>query len=214
MDEAHLGRIQQLFASHHISNLIRHPLISYHTVFLFLPYISPLIHLLFLIVRFINHVELRFTLTRPTMPIAFCSPLVLLSGHSSLRSNHGSFTSATARPRCVRRSLPAVRMMADDGEGAAPAEQPREESLTSASGILKILRDDTADYEPTATPRANLGVTRDADGKSNVWPVEPVEAVDQKKQPAKLAILGAVFACVAFALLVLPQLPFTNGDQF
>lgn len=65
-----------------------------------------------------------------------------------------------------------------------------------------------------SVPRGSLGITRDEDGKSNVWAVEPKMAVDEKPQVPKVAILVAVFACVFVALLVLPNLPFTNGDQF
>lgn len=60
----------------------------------------------------------------------------------------------------------------------------------------------------------NTGVTRDADGKSNVWAVEPSQVVDEGPEVNKLAILGAVFAAVAVALVVLPNLPFVNADQF
>jgi hypothetical protein len=60
----------------------------------------------------------------------------------------------------------------------------------------------------------NTGVTRDADGKSNVWAVEPTLEVQDEPETNKLAILAAVFAAVALALVVLPKLPFINADQF
>lgn len=109
-------------------------------------------------------------------------------------------------------------MMADDGE--APAKETtslenNEEGTASASGILKILREESEEFIPgTSTPRENLGVTVDADGKSNVWPVMPKESVDQKEQFSKPAILAAAFAFIVAALLILPKLPLTNGDQF
>lgn len=65
------------------------------------------------------------------------------------------------------------------------------------------------------SPRViNTGVTRDLDGKSNVWAVEPNVEVDDKPEVNSLAILGAVVAVIAAALLILPRLPLANPDQF
>jgi hypothetical protein len=98
------------------------------------------------------------------------------------------------------------------------ASEPEEESFSLTSGdtssrdILAEMRASAAKDEGPRT--MNTGVTRDMDGKSNVWAVEPSENVDEKPEINKVAILGAVFAAVAFALIVLPKLPFINGDQF
>lgn len=90
--------------------------------------------------------------------------------------------------------------------------EPDPVAVTSAQTILKQMREDSA---AEVGPRSqNLGVTIDADGKSNVWAVEPTMAVDEKPQIAKGAIFAAAIAFIAFALLILPRLPLTNADQF
>ncbi len=123
------------------------------------------------------------------------------------------------RPRTVRRTVAQARMMADEDKSTPPPPPPppaeeTSESLTSASGILKLLREDTQDYKPPSETPQNLGVTRDADGKSNVWAVEPPMTTDQRDQIPKATILASVFAVILLALLILPKLPLTNADQF
>ena len=78
----------------------------------------------------------------------------------------------------------------------------------------EILAEMRAEAANTKGPRTtNMGVTRDADGKSNIWALEPLSEVDKGPEVNKLAILGMVFVAVIFAVIFLPQLPFTNPDQ-
>lgn len=89
---------------------------------------------------------------------------------------------------------------------------PDTDNTTSASEILAEMR--SAAASETGGRSQNMGVTRDADGKSNVWAVEPTEKVDEKPEVNKAAVLGAVFAAVGAALIILPNLPLVNADQF
>lgn len=84
-------------------------------------------------------------------------------------------------------------------------------SLDASSIMAEMRATANADDGPRTL---NTGVTRDADGKSNVWAVEPTLEVQSAPEVSKAVILGAVFAAVAVALLVLPKLPFVNADQF
>lgn len=128
--------------------------------------------------------------------------------------------SARAAPLATSHFAPAARPAASVPRRArlvmAADEEEESFSLTDgsndASAILSEMRSSAA---ADGGPRTlNTGVTRDADGKSNVWAVEPTLEVQDEPEANKLAILGAVFAAVAVALLVLPKLPFVNADQF
>lgn len=109
---------------------------------------------------------------------------------------------------------PETSSKPDTASPSIPEEtnQPAEETQNmNAENILKDMRDDASkDTGPRST---NMGVTRDADGKSNIWALEPPSEVDTKPQVNKVAILGMVLVAVIFAVLLLPQLPFTNLDQ-
>lgn len=111
----------------------------------------------------------------------------------------------SARPARFSPRMTAVQSEDEesDSQGTVPF---------SAQEVLSSMRSTVAKDDG---PRSiNTGVTRDADGKSNVWAVEPSIQVDDKPEMNKLAILGAVFAAVALALFVLPRLPFVTPDQF
>lgn len=101
----------------------------------------------------------------------------------------------------------------------AAAEQSSDGSKTSASEILKTLREDSAaDVAAQGPPdersqRSMLGVYRDVDGKSNVWAVEPMEETDTRPQLSKTVIILVAAGFILAALLILPILPFTNPDQ-
>lgn len=161
------------------------------------------------IIQLIVRTTVATTTISTMLNMAFTAPFAL--------STRSPWTPARrdVRPRAVRRTITPARMMADENEStpSSPADETSE-SMTSASGILKILREDTQDYKPPSETPQNLGVTRDADGKSNVWAVEPPMTTDQRDQIPKATILAAVFGVVLVALLILPKLPFTNGDQF
>lgn len=146
---------------------------------------------------------------------AFCAPLCV-----GVRAGGpcGVMTQRSRLPVRAARVSRRTARMADDVPPPAEEEEEVTVPLTSASGILKSMREQVAaePYVPPgdSVPRGGLGVTRDQDGKSNVWAVEPKMDVDEKPQLSKAAILAAVFGCVIAALLILPNLPFTNGDQF
>lgn len=136
-------------------------------------------------------------------PLAPCGPC-LRPGAALARA---PLARGAARAAPLRRAR--LVMAADGGEEESVSLT---DGSTDAASILKEMRSTAAE---DAGPRTlNTGVTRDADGKSNVWAVEPTLEVDEKPQLSKGAILGAVFAAVGVALLVLPQLPFVNADQF
>lgn len=90
----------------------------------------------------------------------------------------------------------------DEGMDVEPA---------SASDILKVMREDSANE--TGPRTQNSGVFRDADGKSNIWAIEPRMETSAKKQISPVVILAGSAVFILFALLVLPHLPFTNPDQ-
>lgn len=104
--------------------------------------------------------------------------------------------------------------MADsDAEPQPPASSDEEFSgTTSATEILKTLREESAN-DNTPNTSGMLGIYRDVDGRSNVFSVEPKEETDTSPQISKTTIIIAVAVFITFALLVLPLLPFTNGDQ-
>jgi hypothetical protein len=104
---------------------------------------------------------------------------------------------------------------APDVPNAPPGEDSAmqvEDGASSAEDILSEMRSKAAEH--TGPRTLNTGVTRDMDGKSNVWAVEPTERVDEKPEDNKAAIFGAVIAAVIVALILLPRLPFVNADQF
>lgn len=140
--------------------------------------------------------------------MAFTAPFALTTRSSWKPINR------SVRPRSVRRIVSPAQMMSTEENESTPPVEEASESMTSASGILKILREDTQDYKPPDETPQNLGVTRDADGKSNVWAVEPPMTTDQRDQIPKTTILASVFAIIFLVLLILPKLPLTNGDQF
>lgn len=135
-----------------------------------------------------------------------------------------------------RRGVARLRMAADPPPSADDAEsssttdteaqqqqqqeEEDDESKTSASDILKTLREDSAAdmAAEEALPegrasRSMLGVYRDVDGKSNVWAVEPQEETDTRPQLSKTLIILIAAAFIVGTLLLLPLLPFTNPDQ-
>lgn len=115
-------------------------------------------------------------------------------------------------------------MMADDTEPTSTSPDPNttttsstttstpsEQQPQSSESILKSMRDEAATF--TGPRTTNMGVTKDADGKSNIWALEPKSEVDNRPPVNKIAILGMVLVAVVFAVIFLPQLPFTNADQ-
>lgn len=102
---------------------------------------------------------------------------------------------------------------AEPGPDEAPTPEEEEGVKTSATEILRTLREES-DSEPVRNDgRSMLGVYRDVDGRSNVWAVEPLEETDTRPQLSKTTLIIGAAAFIIIALLVLPLLPFTNPDQ-
>lgn len=122
--------------------------------------------------------------------------------------------------RSARRSVPArtlrrpLRMVAEPEAEPTSSTDPATSSdaVESAKSALNLMREEVS--RENIQNETQTGVYRDVDGRSNVFALEPLESVDEKPQINKAAILAAVFAAVAFALVVLPNLPLTNADQF
>lgn len=146
-----------------------------------------------------------------SLSVAFAAPLSVSFRKPAALSPATAIAPLRLQARYARR-VRAV-MSASDTEGDGNEESfSLTDGSTDASAILKEMR---ATASADVGPRTlNTGVTRDADGKSNVWAVEPTLEVQSSPEVPKAAILGAVFAAVAVALLVLPKLPFVNADQF
>lgn len=137
--------------------------------------------------------------------------------------------SATLRLQPRRSASPFLMMSTpSDSESQSEPEKPKEESSdesdteeprTSASEILKTLREDSAADMASQPPederasRSMLGVYRDVDGRSNVWAVEPQEETDTRPQFSKTIIVLVAIAFTIGILLILPILPLTNPDQ-
>lgn len=108
-----------------------------------------------------------------------------------------------------------------DDKSSAPGAEAGDDGTTSASEILKTLREDSAadmalkEQEPEneRSSRTMLGVYRDVDGRSNVWAVEPKEETDTRPQVSKVLLIGFSAAIIIIILLILPSLPLYNPDQ-
>lgn len=107
-----------------------------------------------------------------------------------------------------------MRMVAEPEAEPTSSTDPATSSdaVESAKSALNLMREEVS--RENIQNETQTGVYRDVDGRSNVFALEPLESVDEKPQINKAAILAAVFAAVAFALVVLPNLPLTNADQF
>lgn len=160
---------------------------------------------------------------------AFMAPIPIAS--TGLASRH--VACSRQRPmmpvfRSQARRATSVYMMAESSgnseqdkkpEQAFEGDSDEEDNGTSATEILKTLREDSAadmasrDPEDDRASRSMLGVYRDVDGRSNVWAVEPQEETDTRPQISKTIIVLASLAFIIGILLVLPILPFSNPDQ-
>mmetsp|Transcript_6709 Transcript_6709/g.14342 ORF Transcript_6709/g.14342 Transcript_6709/m.14342 type:complete len:153 (-) Transcript_6709:64-522(-) len=125
--------------------------------------------------------------------------------------------------RCVVRSarLGVVRMSeggkSEAVEETVPLVQPSEEDMQIRDEVMEALakeRQRAADTNTVA--RRKLGATRDIDGKSNVWAVEPLESLDDPADKPNYAIFAIGVAALAVLIAgILPQLSiFNNPDQF
>ena len=101
----------------------------------------------------------------------------------------------------------------ETADTGVPGTEEEDEPLVSAESILGAMRADVAQENGLPRPQ-RTGVTRDADGKSNIWAVEPSVAVDDKPQLNKALLLGVALVFVILAIILLPSLPLTNMDQF
>lgn len=147
--------------------------------------------------------------------LAFLSPIsVMPSRNSQPRS---TIRGRQVAPRFAKCSRPTRAWQMAEGQPEGSTGTSEEGGQTSASEILKTLREDSAadmkDNDNDPASRSMLGVYRDVDGRSNVWAVEPVEETDTRPQLSKTVIILVAAAFIIGALLVLPLLPFTNPDQ-
>eukprot|EP00184_Porphyridium_aerugineum_P003094 CAMPEP_0184693500 /NCGR_PEP_ID=MMETSP0313-20130426/1695_1 /TAXON_ID=2792 /ORGANISM="Porphyridium aerugineum, Strain SAG 1380-2" /LENGTH=148 /DNA_ID=CAMNT_0027151583 /DNA_START=108 /DNA_END=554 /DNA_ORIENTATION=- len=132
-------------------------------------------------------------------------------------------TSTTASTRfgskaAVARKAMKVRMMAQDDE--VEKDTPLEKG-----GMRDMVMQDLKDAQTVASEarsegksvdRRRLGATVDADGKGNIWAVEPMVSYDDSAKAGKYGVIAG-FAAAVFVLVavLLPKIgAFTNADQF
>eukprot|EP00189_Rhodosorus_marinus_P006093 CAMPEP_0113959608 /NCGR_PEP_ID=MMETSP0011_2-20120614/4242_1 /TAXON_ID=101924 /ORGANISM="Rhodosorus marinus" /LENGTH=169 /DNA_ID=CAMNT_0000970945 /DNA_START=87 /DNA_END=596 /DNA_ORIENTATION=- /assembly_acc=CAM_ASM_000156 len=82
--------------------------------------------------------------------------------------------------------------------------------------ILSQLEEEREEYQKVILPNnRNLGATRDADGKSNIWAVEPPVVVESEEQQSnKGAIIAACVALIVLGMASLPFLPLISPDAY
>ncbi|KAJ8901186.1 hypothetical protein NDN08_007035 [Rhodosorus marinus] len=81
--------------------------------------------------------------------------------------------------------------------------------------ILSQLEEEREEYQRVILPNnRNLGATRDADGKSNIWAVEPPVVVESEEQSNKVAIIAACVALIVLGMASLPFLPLISPDVY
>uniref|UniRef100_A0A7S2ZQ12 Uncharacterized protein n=1 Tax=Rhodosorus marinus TaxID=101924 RepID=A0A7S2ZQ12_9RHOD len=82
--------------------------------------------------------------------------------------------------------------------------------------ILSQLEEEREEYQRVILPNnRNLGATRDADGKSNIWAVEPPVVVESEEQQSNRgAIIAACVALIVLGMASLPFLPLISPDAY
>jgi len=102
-------------------------------------------------------------------------------------------------------------------EETVPLVKPSEEEEAIRDQVIAALefeRKKAADAGIIS--RRKLGATRDVDGKSNVWAVEPMLSMDDNTGKPNYALVAIGVAVLAVIIAgILPQLTFFNNpDQF
>uniref|UniRef100_A0A7S0ZHZ6 Uncharacterized protein n=1 Tax=Timspurckia oligopyrenoides TaxID=708627 RepID=A0A7S0ZHZ6_9RHOD len=102
-------------------------------------------------------------------------------------------------------------------EVSVPLGKMDAEEMGVREQVLSALEEERAKVAKIKEVRSriNLGVTRDEDGKSNMWAVEPPLSMDDENAPNYIAIALGVFILAILAAAVAPNLAFFNNpDQF
>jgi len=120
----------------------------------------------------------------------------------------------------------AVVEVAEATEEAVDQETPGEETVSlvglskeemeEKNEILSQLEGDREEYQRVILPNnRNLGATRDADGKSNIWAVEPPVVLDSEEASSKGAVTAVWVAIFVVGVMAsLPFLPFISPDAY
>mmetsp|Transcript_9682 Transcript_9682/g.24309 ORF Transcript_9682/g.24309 Transcript_9682/m.24309 type:complete len:145 (-) Transcript_9682:134-568(-) len=128
-----------------------------------------------------------------------------------------AFTATRARPAAraaaapLRRAVLRASAGTEDEETTVPLATMTEDEMETKKMVLQALADEA--QMPRYTETSRLGATRDADGKSNVWAVEPKVVEDQNEEGKGGGVVIGVIAMAITAVLILVQVGFTNPEQ-
>eukprot|EP00636_Phaeomonas_parva_P016254 CAMPEP_0118851318 /NCGR_PEP_ID=MMETSP1163-20130328/806_1 /TAXON_ID=124430 /ORGANISM="Phaeomonas parva, Strain CCMP2877" /LENGTH=161 /DNA_ID=CAMNT_0006783637 /DNA_START=10 /DNA_END=495 /DNA_ORIENTATION=+ len=116
----------------------------------------------------------------------------------------------TTTPLRVRKNM-ALRMAEEVEEAALPVEPAPAPVAAEAEEERPGLFDKT--FFQTPSTRGMIGVSRDQDGKSNIWAVQPKMVESKDTQNGKRFAVGAAAAGGLVALCIVVAALIPNADQ-
>lgn len=120
-----------------------------------------------------------------------------------------------ARPRTTYQRSVVIRAQAgEEEEETVVLVKLSDEEQKEKDEIMAQLEEQVAP-KTFAPNNRNLGATRDADGKSNIWAVEPrVNLEDEESGNEKKVFVFIAVSLVLAGIAVLPKLPLISPDAY
>mmetsp|Transcript_11640 Transcript_11640/g.35541 ORF Transcript_11640/g.35541 Transcript_11640/m.35541 type:complete len:140 (+) Transcript_11640:93-512(+) len=136
----------------------------------------------------------------------------VVSGSSFVGSGASVSRASCRVQRRVAVSRRTVRAQAEKEEESKPLSTLSKEEQAEKDKIMAELQQEINVSKEIAPNNRNLGATRDADGKANIWAVEPPVEVSDRKN--KAIIVAVVVAVILAGITILPKLPLVSPDVY